>query len=34
MPVILAPELEQRWLDPEVEAHEALSFLQPYPACC
>ena len=32
MPVILPPELEQSWLDPEVEAQEALSFLQPYPA--
>jgi putative SOS response-associated peptidase YedK len=32
MPVILPPELEQPWLDPGVEAHEALSFLQPYPA--
>lgn len=32
MPVILPPELERLWLDPEVEAHEALSFLRPYPA--
>jgi putative SOS response-associated peptidase YedK len=32
MPVILPPELERAWIDPEVEAHEALSFLQPYPA--
>jgi putative SOS response-associated peptidase YedK len=32
MPVILPPELERPWLDPEVEAPEALSFLQPYPA--
>jgi putative SOS response-associated peptidase YedK len=32
MPVILPPELEEPWLDPEGEAQEALSFLQPYPA--
>jgi putative SOS response-associated peptidase YedK len=32
MPVILPRELEDPWLDPEVEAQEALSFLQPYPA--
>lgn len=32
MPVILPPELEQARLDPEAEAREALSFLQPYPA--
>jgi putative SOS response-associated peptidase YedK len=32
MPVILPPEIEEPWLDPEVEAHEALSFLEPYPA--
>jgi putative SOS response-associated peptidase YedK len=30
--VILAPELEEPWLDSEVDAHEAFSFLQPYPA--
>jgi putative SOS response-associated peptidase YedK len=32
MPVILSPELEEPWLDPEIEAQEAFSFLQPYPA--
>jgi putative SOS response-associated peptidase YedK len=32
MPVILPPELEQPWLDPDVEADEALSYLQPYAA--
>jgi putative SOS response-associated peptidase YedK len=32
MPVILPPELEEPWLDREVEAQEALAFLQPYPA--
>jgi putative SOS response-associated peptidase YedK len=32
MPVILPPDFERPWLDPEVEAPEALSFLQPYPA--
>jgi putative SOS response-associated peptidase YedK len=32
MPVILAPELEEPWLDSEVDAQEAFSFLQPYPA--
>lgn len=32
MPVILPPELEEPWLDPELEAQEALAFLQPYPA--
>jgi putative SOS response-associated peptidase YedK len=32
MPVILAPELEEPWLDSEVDSQEAFSFLQPYPA--
>ena len=32
MPVILPPELERPWLDLEVEALEALSFLEPYAA--
>jgi putative SOS response-associated peptidase YedK len=32
MPVILPAELERPWLDSEVEAPEALSFLRPYPA--
>jgi putative SOS response-associated peptidase YedK len=32
MPVILAPELEEPWLDSEVDAQEAFAFLQPYPA--
>ena len=32
MPVILPPELEEPWLDPEADAREALSFLQPYRA--
>jgi putative SOS response-associated peptidase YedK len=32
MPVILPPELEEPWLSAEVDAEEALSFLQPYPA--
>jgi putative SOS response-associated peptidase YedK len=32
MPVILPPELEEPSLDREVEAQEARSFLQPYPA--
>jgi putative SOS response-associated peptidase YedK len=32
MPVVLPPELEEPWLDPEVEAQEALPLLQPYPA--
>jgi putative SOS response-associated peptidase YedK len=32
MSVILPPELEEPWLDPEVEAQEAISLLQPYPA--
>jgi putative SOS response-associated peptidase YedK len=32
MPVILPRELEQPWLDPDIEAHEAISFLEPYPA--
>lgn len=32
MPVILQRQLERPWLDPDVEAQEALSFLQPYPA--
>jgi putative SOS response-associated peptidase YedK len=31
MPVILTPELEEPWLDLEVEAQEALSLLQSYP---
>jgi putative SOS response-associated peptidase YedK len=32
MPVMLPHELEEPWLDPEVEAREALLFLEPYPA--
>jgi putative SOS response-associated peptidase YedK len=32
MPVILPPELEEPWLSAEVDAQEALSFLQSYPA--
>jgi putative SOS response-associated peptidase YedK len=32
MPVILPPEFERPWLDPEVETPEARSLLQPYPA--
>ena len=32
MPVILPRDLERPWLDPEVEAQEAISLLQPYPA--
>jgi putative SOS response-associated peptidase YedK len=32
MPVILPPELEEPWLSPAVDAQEALSFLQSYPA--
>jgi putative SOS response-associated peptidase YedK len=31
VPVILPRELEEPWLDPEVEAREAISFLQPSP---
>jgi putative SOS response-associated peptidase YedK len=32
MPVILAPEVEWAWLDPEADLHEAMSYLEPYPA--
>jgi putative SOS response-associated peptidase YedK len=32
MPVILQRQLERPWLDPDVEAQEAVYFLQPYPA--
>jgi putative SOS response-associated peptidase YedK len=32
MPVILPTELEHPWLDPDVEAQDAISFLEPYPA--
>jgi putative SOS response-associated peptidase YedK len=32
MSVILPPELEEPWLDPEVEVQEAISLLQLYPA--
>jgi putative SOS response-associated peptidase YedK len=32
MPVILRPELEQAWLDPEISVEHALALLEPYPA--
>jgi putative SOS response-associated peptidase YedK len=32
MPVILTPENEALWLDPQVEAQEAVNLLAPYPA--
>jgi putative SOS response-associated peptidase YedK len=32
MPVILPVELEQEWLDPEINKEHALSLLQPFPA--
>jgi putative SOS response-associated peptidase YedK len=32
MPVMLQPDLEEDWLDPDVPAEHALSLLEPYPA--
>ncbi len=32
MPLILRPEHEQQWLDPEFTAAEANTFIKPYPA--
>jgi putative SOS response-associated peptidase YedK len=32
MPVILEPDFEKHWLDPQFPANEALEFLQPFPA--
>ncbi len=31
MPVILKPEAEQEWLNPDLEPEQALELLQPYP---
>ena len=32
MPVILDPEAEEVWLDPETDPAHALTLLRPYPA--
>ncbi len=31
MPVVLAPEVEERWLDPELDEDELFSLLVPAP---
>jgi putative SOS response-associated peptidase YedK len=32
MPVILRPEFEERWLDPETDMTDLEAMLQPYPS--